>query len=182
MTFVQKWKNHTHLTASTYGSWTNMLYRCYSLENDSFSDYGARGISVCDRWRHDYDAFVADMGLRPEGHTLERIDNNGNYGPDNCRWATPKEQNRNTRVCRYITQKGRTQTVAAWAEELDIPKATIFSRLRAGIQGQALFAPAIKLELKHGTVSKYSKGCRCEPCKLAQRTYDREKYQKRKAA
>jgi len=82
----------------TYHSWQAMKLRCYYPSQPGFKNYGARGIAVCDRWRNSFENFLADMGERPEGKTLDRYPNNdGNYEPGNCRWATLSEQQRNRR-------------------------------------------------------------------------------------
>lgn len=79
----------------SYHSWYNAKRRCTNPTDKRFARYGGRGISMCDRWLNDFHAFVEDMGIRPEGMTLDRIDNDGNYEPSNCRWATPKQQSQN---------------------------------------------------------------------------------------
>ena len=81
----------------TYASWHAMKLRCQNKNHDSYKNYGGRGIEVCERWE-DFKNFLSDMGERPEGKTLDRIDGNDNYRPDNCRWATPLEQSRNRRA------------------------------------------------------------------------------------
>jgi len=113
-----------------HGTWNHMLRRCYDEKDKSFRDYGARGVTVCDRWKDSFESFFADMGKRPSKlHSLDRIDNSMGYSPENCRWATRLEQNNNTRRNRPITYKGRTQGVYQWAEELGLPRMTLYNRI-----------------------------------------------------
>lgn len=114
---------------ATYRIWKCMRQRCNYSGHKSYVDYGARGIKVCARW-DDFSNFVADMGLRPPGMTLGRIDNEVGYGPDNCRWETMKEQQRNRRSNVFLTAFGRTQTLIEWAEEFDMGADTLAYRLR----------------------------------------------------
>ena len=109
------WKNDTGTL--TYYSWKSMRARCL-YDNDKSESWFGRGISVCDEWIDDYDKFVEDMGIRPEGTTLDRIDNNGNYELSNCRWATTKEQANNRRGNVIISEDGIDATLSEWADTL----------------------------------------------------------------
>lgn len=86
-----------HKKSPTYISWMAMLARCYNVNHENYPSYGGRGVTVCERWRKSFAAFLADMGQRPEGKTLDRIDPNGNYEPGNCKWSTRFEQDNNKR-------------------------------------------------------------------------------------
>lgn len=116
----------------TYKSWEAMKYRCLDPNSKDYHNYGGRGISVCDRWLA-FDNFLADMGLRPEGTSLDRYpDVDGDYGLNNCRWATDFEQVNNRRNTRFLTCDGKTQSVGEWAKELGIDFRKIHDRLRRG--------------------------------------------------
>jgi hypothetical protein len=112
-----------------------MKDRCYNPNNKQFVDYGGRGIKVCDRWAipSGFQNFLEDMGRRPSSdHSLDRIDVNGDYCPENCRWATRKEQCRNKRSNKLLTWKGRTQCMSQWADDFAISYVCLKSRLRRG--------------------------------------------------
>jgi len=115
-----------------YTCWRGMLARCYNSKERAFPDYGGRGISVCDRWRESFDNFLADMGSRPEGKSIDRIDVNGPYAPENCRWADSQTQARNKRNSRRLSFGGRDLTIPEWAEVTGIPAPTLYGRLAKG--------------------------------------------------
>ena len=115
-----------------YGSWSCARARCYDQSNEKFASYGARGIRMCDAWRDDFHTFLRDMGTAPSGCTLDRIDVDGNYEPDNCRWATPTQQANNRRCNIVLEFQGRSQTVAEWAHELGLPDKRIYARVKRG--------------------------------------------------
>lgn len=125
-------RHRTHGLTKTYfySVWQSMRKRCYNPKAAHFADYGGRGITVCDRWQNSVSAFAEDMGPRPSAkHSLDRIDNDGNYEPSNCRWATYSQQRKNARdTTRYIFD-GRAQCLTDWANELDISFGTLWNRL-----------------------------------------------------
>jgi hypothetical protein len=114
-----------------YSSWQMMIDRCTNKNSKSWNSYGGRGITVCDRWK-DFSKFYQDMGERPENHTLERIDNNLGYSLENCKWATVKEQNRNTRRTRLLEINGVTKCVTDWCDYFGINKRTVSNRINRG--------------------------------------------------
>lgn len=120
---------HRMSTTKLYQVWASMIRRCHSPTAKAYSSYGGRGIHVCDRWRDSFEAFVADMGPRPTGHSVERINNNGNYEPSNCRWATNKEQSLNKRCTMWLTFYGKTRTVHEWAKISQVPALRIVERI-----------------------------------------------------
>lgn len=129
---IKRNTKHGMSRSSEYNSWTYMIQRCTNSSFSEYHRYGARGITVCERWRNSFEAFLADMGARPPGRSLERIKNDQNYEPENCKWATPVEQARNRRSNRWLTCHGRTQLLVDWADELGVCHSTIINRLKRG--------------------------------------------------
>ncbi len=127
--------HRTHGLSKTreYRIWAGMNNRCANKNNQAFHWYGARGIVVCERWRTSFPAFLDDMGRAPsDTYTIERIDNDGPYAPENCRWATRTEQGLNTRRNRVITFHGRSLTLSQWDIACGFKKGTIQMRLARG--------------------------------------------------
>ena len=114
--------------SKTYDSWHSMIQRCTNPNNIAYHDYCGRGITVCKRWLK-FENFLEDMGEVPIGYSIDRIDNDGNYCKSNCRWSTRSEQQRNTTRNHMISFRGKTQCLAAWAEEFHINYSTLCSRI-----------------------------------------------------
>ena len=113
---------------STYRSWQEMWIRCTEPSAISFQNYGGRGIKVDSRWEQ-FENFFADMGIRPKGTSLDRIDNDADYSPENCKWSSKTEQARNKRNNVLVKYRGREQALAAWCEELNLPYSRTYNRI-----------------------------------------------------
>lgn len=119
------------ITSGTYNTWVNMISRCKYENLPAYKDYGGRGITVCERWM-DFQNFLDDMGTRPAGTSIDRINNDGNYEPGNCRWATGVEQCKNRRSNRMLTLNGKTMCLTDWCSEFGITRAAVTFRLKRG--------------------------------------------------
>lgn len=112
-----------------YGTWGKMIYRCHVPTSSDYQLYGGRGIKVCERWRNSFPNFLQDMGDRPIGTSLDRIDRNGNYEPSNCRWATDLIQGNNKRNNVSIEHGGKTKNLSEWAREIGISPSSLWARI-----------------------------------------------------
>ena len=129
-----------------YNTWNRMIHRCYDVSNHKYPSYGGRGILVCEDWRNNYDSFykwALENGYC-FGLWIERIDNNGNYCPENCKWATRTEQMRNTRRTHLIDYNGTRKSLAEWCEILNLYYPTINSRINKGWDAARAFETPTK--------------------------------------
>lgn len=134
---------HGMTGSSTWKSWDSMLQRCTNPNSPDYPKWGGIGVKVCKRWQESFANFLADMGERPPGKSIDRHpDPNGHYAPGNCRWATKSEQQRNKRNTRRLTYKGVTKLLIEWAIEKQIPYDLLLKRVNAGATEDQLFAPS----------------------------------------
>lgn len=124
-------KTHGKTNSRVYRIWNSMLQRCANQKNLSFKHYGGRGIKVCERW-HDFTLFLADMGEPPQGLSIDRINNNGDYEPGNCRWASNDDQANNKRSSRRICLGGITLTLTQHINRSGLVRETVYKRLQSG--------------------------------------------------
>lgn len=141
-------RRHGHKTpggaSPTYNSWIAMRRRCADPADKDFAEYGGRGIVVCARWEK-FEYFLADMGERPKGKTLDRYpNNNGHYEPGNCRWATPEEQASNRRDSHLLSIGGESLTLTEWARRSGLSRACLWHRVKRGLSGSKLLTPSRK--------------------------------------
>ena len=131
---------------SEHRTWSGMKTRCYNPQAHSYRRHGARGITICDRWRKSFVNFLADMGPKPFPEaSIERVDNDGPYSPENCVWASRLEQARNMRSNRLLTYNGETMCLSAWAQRFGLQSDTIAARIARGWSiEKALTTPVIK--------------------------------------
>lgn len=128
--------SRTHGMAHTaeYHIWLGIKKRCYNRNSQYYKDYGDRGIIVCDKWLESFLNFYEDMGERPSKlHSIERINNNGNYCSENCKWAIATEQANNKRNNRYITYQNRKMTVPQWSRELNVNPTSMYAKVYKGL-------------------------------------------------
>ena len=137
-------KTHGMSGSPEHSSWKSMLNRCYNVNGVDYVNYGGRGIAVCERWRHSFENFFADMGPRPSSkHSIDRIDSDGAYSPENCRWATPDIQGGNTRRTIKVEINGIVRSLRAWCVEYGVNYSTVRGRVASGQNPiDALVTPA----------------------------------------
>lgn len=123
---------HRMTKTRTFRIWQKMRRRCNDPKEQNYSRYGGRGITVCDRWADSFETFLADMGVCPDGMTLDRVNADGNYEPANCRWATMLTQSRNRTNNVILEHDGRSMCMSEWAAETGIRIGTLWWRHRAG--------------------------------------------------
>lgn len=144
-----------------YSVWQGMLRRCDNPRYAQFKDYGGRGIRVCDRWLHDFAAFVSDMGPRPTGHFIDRIDNDGNYEPTNCRWVTRAQSQSNRRITVRLTIEGETHLLSDLARRSGLKPDTIRARHERGAKTLAdLLTPEKRYNLSGFALGGAANGAR----------------------
>lgn len=151
---MRRWKaaatRHGMTETTEYMSWKCMKARCYIPGTPSYPRYGGKGIKVCERWLNSFENFIEDMGMKPTPqHTLHRKKNKLDYTPENCVWATKKEQQKWRECTRFVTLNGITKCVVEWCEELGLNSGTVNGRLKDGMSGEEAMTSRIFWHFKH---------------------------------
>lgn len=143
-------KTHGFKGSPEYSSWQGMKTRCTNSKAPNYKIYGNRGIKVCKQWINSFENFLADMGLKPSPtHSIDRIDNNGDYTPDNCKWSTRIDQGNNKRANKYITYKEETLTYAQWGRRIGINPNCLGRRFYYGWPVEKIIETPIRKHIKH---------------------------------
>jgi len=129
---TERLTSHNMCYTPEYKTWESMKRRCTMPSQDRFKNYGGRGITVCDRWFNSFENFFEDMGIKPDRYSIERIDNDGNYEPSNCKWIPLNEQQSNTTQNHLLTFQGITKTLSKWAKDVGLKQPTLRRRLKNG--------------------------------------------------
>jgi hypothetical protein len=150
-------KDHGMVGTRIYKTWERMKYRCFNPRAMNYQKYGARGITVCEEWKHSFKSFydwAMANGYRDD-LTIDRIDVNGNYEPSNCRWITMLEQQNNRRSNRYITYNGETHTMADWCRILNLPYKVVKLRITSyGWSAERAFTVPVRGRANHTLTSE----------------------------
>jgi hypothetical protein len=113
--------------------WSGLKQRCLNKKNNHYKNYGARGILISQKWLYSFESFILDVGIAPsKNHSLDRINNDGNYEPGNCRWATREEQNNNSRRTIFLELNGERKSLADWCYKFNLKRKTVYARIRSG--------------------------------------------------
>lgn len=140
-------KKHGCVGSKEYNIWKSMNQRCHNPNNSAFKYYGEKGINVCKEWRNSFETFLKDMGNKPEGKSLDRINNEDGYSKENCRWADKIQQMNNRSNNRMLTLNNTTQNLQTWAEQLNINHKVLRKRLKDGWSDEDILTNKI---IKHG--------------------------------
>jgi len=132
---------HRLTKSKTYAVWTAMKQRCYNPKETNYKWYGARGIQVCAKWKNSFLSFLADMGEVPKNKQLDRINNNRNYSPKNCKWSSPIQNSNNKRNNKKFKIDGVWKTAPEWARVSGLPLTTVRARIRKGVRGKKIIHP-----------------------------------------
>ncbi len=140
---------HGESRSKEYRIWSAMRRRCNEASEPCYEHYGGRGIAVCEEWDNSFEKFLSDMGKKPsDRHTLERIDNNRNYEPANCKWATWDEQGQNKRNTVFVEHDGKVLTLRQWSAETGIPIDTLRHRRRDGWSPERMLSQPVAVHAK----------------------------------